>query len=249
MTTYLQPSLWFVALRSAVFFCILVTFSVLYYVVVIVPCLCVSPHLRHTITNGWSHCATFLLRVICGVRLSVHGLEHLAANTAAFFFVRHESALETLVLKTIVPSAVFVLKQELLAIPIIGTGLRFNQSIAIDRDKGKEALRHMQKHVSERLRTGYSVIVFPEGTRTPHHAPGVIKKGSCLLAKGSRMDTHLISHNAGLLWKKHSWLVHSGVVDIQISPAYDFYGQRTTDIAQQIGDFFAQQVRMSADDA
>ena len=80
------------------------------------------------------------MRVICGIRLEVSGLEHIPQG-AALIASRHQSAFDTFVWLTLLPRCCYVFKDELLRIPLFGPLIRVAGMIAVDRDAGGAAIR------------------------------------------------------------------------------------------------------------
>ena len=119
---------------------------------------------RYRIISGWSRLVVRLARVLCGIRWRVEGREHLPAAPSVILS-KHQSAWETLAFQEIFPPQVLVLKRELLWIPFFGWGLALMSPIAIDRAKGRAALRDIARRGKERLAQGFWVVIFPEGTR------------------------------------------------------------------------------------
>jgi len=173
---------------------------------------------RYRVISGWSRIAVWLLKVVCGVRWSVEGREHLPKEPAVIL-AKHQSAWETLAFQQIFPPQVHVLKRELLWIPFFGWGLALMSPIAIDRTRGIKALRAMARKGKERLAQGFWVIVFPEGTRV---APGAKRKyqpGGAWLAAHSGAPVVPVAHNAGRVWPRNSFLKRPGKVTVRIGPA------------------------------
>ena len=173
---------------------------------------------RYRILSSWSRIMLWLLEVVCGVRWSVEGREHLPKEPAVIL-AKHQSAWETFAFQQIFPPQVHVLKRELLWIPFFGWGLAAMSPIAIDRARGIKALRTMARKGKERLAQGFWVIVFPEGTRV---APGTKRRyqpGGAWLAAHSGAPVVPVAHNAGRVWPRNSFLKHPGKVTVRIGPA------------------------------
>jgi 1-acyl-sn-glycerol-3-phosphate acyltransferase len=163
---------------------------------------------------------------LLGIRPKVIGQENMPAEPCVIL-AKHQSAWETMTLQDTVPSGaycVFVLKKELLRIPLLGWGLAAMKMISIDRSAGRDALDQVVTQGRERLQQGFYVIVFPEGTRV---APGQKKRYK---AGGAYLATHVgckvvpIAHNAGELWPRQAFLKNPGTVTVSIGPAFDATG-------------------------
>jgi 1-acyl-sn-glycerol-3-phosphate acyltransferase len=115
---------------------------------------------------GWARAIMRALRRFCGLDWSVSGREHLP-SAAAIVLMKHSSAWETIAQILIFPRQSWVLKQELLRIPLFGWALRKLKPIAIDRKGGATAVQQVLSQGQSRLAEGNCVIIFPEGTRMP----------------------------------------------------------------------------------
>ena len=103
-------------------------------------------------------------RYVLGLRYQVIGKENIPA-TPSVILSKHQSAWETVGLQTIFPPLVFVLKKSLLMIPFLGWAFAAVNMISIDRSAGTDALRQVIDQGRDRLKAGYWVVIFPEGTR------------------------------------------------------------------------------------
>lgn len=175
------------------------------------------------------------VEVFLGIRPKVIGLENMPAEPCVVL-AKHQSAWETMTLQDLVPNgaySVFVLKKELLRVPFIGWALGAMKMISIDRAAGKKALDQVVVQGRERLKQGFYVIVFPEGTRV---APGKTQRYK---AGGAYLATHVgckvvpVAHNAGELWPRQAFLKRSGTVDVSIGPAFDATGLSEQEVNQR----------------
>ena len=211
------------ALRSALFAAALVVITPPYAVLAL--CSWVLPrHARYRIISGWSRCVVWLARSVCGIRWQVEGLEHLPQRPAVIL-AKHQSAWETMAFQLIFPPQVYLLKRELLWIPFFGWGLAAMSPIAIDRSRGRAALRRLAARGAERLAQGFWIVVFPEGTRT---APGRRRRyqlGGAWLAARTHAPVVPVAHNAGLVWPRKSFLKYPGLVTVRIGPVIETAGR------------------------
>jgi 1-acyl-sn-glycerol-3-phosphate acyltransferase len=163
---------------------------------------------------------------LLGIRPRVIGLENMPQEPCVILS-KHQSAWETMALQDYVPKGafcVFVLKKELLRVPLIGWGLGAMKMISIDRSAGKEALDKVVEQGRERLRNGFYVIIFPEGTRV---APGTTKRyksGGAYLATRVGCKVVPVAHDAGEFWPRQAFVKKPGTVTVSIGPAFDATG-------------------------
>ena len=128
-----------------------------------------------------------------------------------------------------VPQA-WVLKRELLWIPIYGWGLAVMQPIAIDRGSAVKSFRQIVAQGSQRLRDGVSVVVFPEGTRTAPGERGKYLPGGAMLAGKSGFPVVPVAHNAGWFWRRKGLLKYPGEIKMVIGPPIHTDGLSTAEI-------------------
>lgn len=172
---------------------------------------------RYRIISGWSWLVIWFSRRILGIHWRIEGSEHLP-RAPAVILSKHQSAWETMAFQMIFPPQVHVLKRELLWIPFFGWGLALMSPIAINRGRGVAALRSIARRGRERLRQGFWVVVFPEGTRV---APGERREyqiGGAWLAAESGAPVVPVAHNAGLFWPRNAFLKRPGTVTVRIGP-------------------------------
>ena len=170
---------------------------------------------RYRIISGWSHIVIWLARVVLGIRYRVEGLETLPRKPVVFLS-KHQSAWETLAFQVFLPPQVLVLKRELLWIPFFGWGLALMSPIAINRSRGTRALKRMVDIGRKRLAQGFSIVVYPEGTRVAPGQRRAYQQGGAWLAVKTGAPVVPIAHNAGLLWPKNAFIKRPGTITVQI---------------------------------
>jgi 1-acyl-sn-glycerol-3-phosphate acyltransferase len=204
-----------------------------FYAVMLLAVSLFPPHTRYRLASGLAYNTMWLLRVICGIRLEVRGAENIPAQPC-IVMCKHQSAWETFALQTVFPDQVWVLKRELLWLPFFGWGLALTSPIAIDRSKGKQAIRQLLEQGRDRLNSGFCVVIFPEGTRMPYGVRGKYKIGGSLLGVSSGAPVVPVAHNAGRFWGRNAFLKHPGTIVMSIGPAIDPKGLKAEEINQRV---------------
>ncbi len=171
---------------------------------------------RYYFITRWSHFFIFWAKITCNLRFSVEGQEHLPLQNA-IVFSNHQSMWETIFMQVLLPPQTWILKRELLSIPMFGWGLKLLQPIAINR-KNFNSVKEVIRQGHERLTLGRWVIIFPEGTRVPPHAIRRYSKSGAALAEATGYPVVPIAHNAGLFWPKGYFIKRSGTVKVVIGP-------------------------------
>lgn len=174
-----------------------------------------EPLTRYRIIAGWAWLNVGAARAICGIRYQVRGHENIPREPC-IILSKHQSAWETLAYQVILPPHVWVLKRELLRVPFFGWGLAMLSPIAIDRGAGRRALRQSLEQGRERLKQGFFIVIFPEGTRVAPGARGTYHAGGAWLAVQTAVPIVPVAHNAGQFWPRNAFLKHPGLVTISI---------------------------------
>jgi 1-acyl-sn-glycerol-3-phosphate acyltransferase len=209
----------FTVLRSTLYTLLQIIITPLYFLIILAA-FPLSPIHRYRITSGWAHIMLFLLRLICGIRYRVIGAEHIP-SAPGIVLSKHQSAWETLAFQQIFPPQVWVLKKELLRVPFFGWGLALTSPIAIDRSSRKAALRQIVEQGKDRLKQGFWIIVFPEGTRIAPGKKGKYGIGGAWLATHTGAPVVPVAHNAGEFWGRNSFLKLPGTITVSIGPPID----------------------------
>lgn len=185
------------------------------------------------IISGWAHSVIWLLKIICGLKHEVTGAENLP-NEPVIFACKHQSAWETIALQTFLPPAAWILKRELLWIPIFGWGLACIKPIAINRGDKKAALRSVIDQGIKAHQQGRNIMIFPEGTRTSYGEQQNYKAGAAKLAIATEAKVVPVAHNAGKYWKRHGITKYPGTIKVAIGKPIDTKGATTVEITQTI---------------
>lgn len=217
-------------LRSLLFELFLIGSSVVYSSLILLLALVAPPTLLARLGRHWARANLAALRLLCNLDYRVQGLGQLP-DEASVVLCKHQSAWETIALRLILPlDQSWVLKHELMRIPIFGWALGLFQPIAIDRSAGRGAMKKLIAKGVDLLNDNRWVIVFPEGTRV---APGARHRygiGGALLAERSGRSVVPIAHNAGHFWGRRSLVKRPGTIDLVIGPTLTSRGQKASDI-------------------
>ena len=128
----------------------------------------------------------------------------------------HQSTWETLAFPGIFPMITWVIKKELLYIPLFGWGIASVDPIALDRKQGKKAIQQLIADGKHKLALGRHVLIFPEGTRIPYEEQHPLKVGGFALAKKAKVSILPVAHDSGRLWPRKGFLKKPGTVQIRI---------------------------------
>jgi len=204
-----------------------------------------APLTRYRLISSYARTMIWLLRVVCGIRHEVRGIENLPKEPC-IVLCKHQSAWETLALQVIFPPQVWVLKRELLWLPFFGWGLAMTSPIAIDRSDGKGAMKQLLRQGRDRLAQGFCVVIFPEGTRVPYGQRGKYKIGGALLAASTGVPVVPVAHNAGRLWGRNAFSKHAGLVTMSIGSPIVTAGRKADEINAEVEAWIENEIRQLA---
>jgi 1-acyl-sn-glycerol-3-phosphate acyltransferase len=219
-------------LRSTLYSLLQVIITPLYFLIILAA-FPLPPIRRYRITAGWAHTMLFLLRLICGIRYQIIGAKHIP-TAPSIILSKHQSAWETLAFQQIFPAQVWVLKKELLRVPFFGWGLALTSPIAIDRSSRKAALKQIVEQGKDRLRQGFSIVIFPEGTRIAPGKKGKYGIGGAWLATHTGAPVVPVAHNAGEFWGRNSFLKLPGTITVSIGEPIDPVGMEPGDLNSRV---------------
>ncbi|SEP01833.1 1-acyl-sn-glycerol-3-phosphate acyltransferase [Nitrosovibrio sp. Nv6] len=220
------------ALRSALYTLLQVVITPFYFLIVFAA-FPLHPLKRYRITSGWAHLMLFLLRIICGIRYRVIGMENIP-HVPSIILSKHQSAWETLAFQQIFPPQVWVLKKELLLVPFFGWGLAMTSPIAIDRSSKKAALKQVVEQGKDRLKKGFCIVVFPEGTRIAPGKKGRYGIGGAWLATHTGAPVIPVAHNAGRFWGRNALIKLPGTITVSIGVPIDPAGMEPADLNARV---------------
>lgn len=189
---------------------------------------------RHALGNGWGRANMFLLKWVCGLTYTLKGAEHIPKG-GSLIMAKHQSTWETMALRGLLPrNQAWVLKRELMWIPVFGWAMAMVQPIAIDRKAGRKAIKQVIDQGKACLAAGRNVIIFPEGTRT---APGERRRygvGGGLLAQKTGVPVVPIAHNAGVFWPRRGLIKHPGTIQVVIGKPIETQGKDAAQIMAEV---------------
>jgi len=161
--------------------------------------------------------ASFCLQIFLSTKIIIKGEENIIKNKKFFIAASHQSMFETFFLQTIFNSPVFILKKELLMIPLFGWYLKKIGSISIKRNKvSKENLSFFSDISKQVNSSDRPLIIFPQGTRLPPEDRVPFKKGSSRIYEELKIACQPIAINSGNTWPKKGSLKINTILTISI---------------------------------
>jgi len=156
-----------------------------------------------------------LLKYVCNITHEIRGVKNIPEHSI-LIAAKHQSAFETFALFYYFPKVIFIHKKQLFLIPVFGLYLKKINMISIDRQGGAKTMREMLKQTKEKIKNGFSIVIFPEGTRKK---PGEIpdyKSGFVGIYNHINAKILPIAVNSGNFWPKDTFIKKPGKIIISI---------------------------------
>ena len=161
--------------------------------------------------------AGFCLKIFLATRIEIKGRENILKNKKFFIAASHQSMFETFYLQTIFNAPVFILKKELLLIPIFGWYLKKIGSISIKRNKvTKDNLGFLNDITKFVINSDRPIIIFPQGTRVLPQERPPFKKGVGRIYDELKITCQPVAINSGYVWPKKGSRRGSKIITISI---------------------------------
>jgi 1-acyl-sn-glycerol-3-phosphate acyltransferase len=217
---------------SLFFTAFLFVWTFLYAIPFVIICAFLPFRRRFALARAYGASVLWVLKWSCGLDYRIEGAPLPAGCHIAFW--KHSSSWETMAMMVVFPRQVWVLKRELLWIPMVGLAVRQMHAIAIDRRAGSSAVTQVVEQGKQRLAEGDWVVIFPEGTRM---AAGETRRyglsGTVLASETGRLIVP-VAHNAGFYWPRRGLLKKPGTVRVVIGPPVDASGRDVRAVNEEI---------------
>jgi 1-acyl-sn-glycerol-3-phosphate acyltransferase len=198
-----------------------IVFNVLFYVNIIVrmiialPAIVLPYSVMLAVLRSYARSSLWLLRVVCGIKVEWRGREKIPSG-ACLVACKHQSLWETFALYVILDDPTFVLKRELMWLPLFGWLARKSGMIPIDRGGRTTALARMVARARAEIARSRQIVVFPEGTRLAPDAEPRYMPGIAYLYSETDLACVPVALNSGLFWPRRSWLRYPGTVLVEV---------------------------------
>jgi len=198
-------------------------FKIFFFLGIIIICIIFLPALffpqKITLLGGkiMGHWAKYCLMFFLSVKIKIIGKENIVNNEKFFIACSHQSMFETFFLQTIFDSPIFILKKELLKIPIFGLYLKKIGSISIERNKTtKKNLGFFDKISNSINNTNRPLLIFPQGTRVLPLEKPKFKKGTGRIYETLKIKCQPVAINSGNVWPKSQPLKTNKTISVSI---------------------------------
>ena len=192
-----------------------------------------SYHTCQKFISQWAIFCIWWLKITVNIKTKVIGQENIL-HSPCIIISNHQSTWETLAFQTIFPPHTWVLKRELLWLPVFGWSLALLNPIIINRGDKLNAIKKVIRQGSDRLKKGISIVIYPEGTRQPYKQLGAYQNGGSAIAKKTGHSIVPVYHNAGKLWAKGSFIKKPGEITVVIGKAISNSDLKPSEVTERI---------------
>ena len=176
--------------------------SILFFGLLLLPVL-ISRKLTRRTVSVWSKSIIFFLKKILKIKI-VFENNFLKDNKGHVIAANHQSAFDTIFFLAAFDKTIYVIKKELIFIPIYGWYAIRLGNIYINRKKKIESVRKLSKNVKNLIKKNYKVVIFPEGTRQPANKIGDMKPGVFLIQEYLKIPVYPVYIDSGGTWPRNS---------------------------------------------
>ncbi|MEB3701886.1 1-acyl-sn-glycerol-3-phosphate acyltransferase [Candidatus Bealeia paramacronuclearis] len=201
-------------LRSLLFDGLLYSWTA-FCVIVFIPTL-ISRRTALWTNNLWAAGVFWLCKHVLGLNYEIKGRENLPQGPY-FIASKHQSAWETMIYHVLLTDAIYVLKKELMWIPLFGWFLKRLDMIPVSRSKKKalQDLRQMLQASDDAVQENRTIVIFPEGTRSKPGFPGTYHAGVAVLYSHLSIPVVPVALNSGLFWPRKGLIKKPGLVTLE----------------------------------
>lgn len=166
----------------------------------------------------WIDFCLWWVKVTCRITHRVKGVENRPAGPV-ILACKHQSSWEALAFHRLFPNAATVLKRELLYIPVVGWAMARAGNIAVERGEGPKALRSLLRQAKAAVAEGRSILIYPEGTRTPIGSSLPYHAGTAALYRQLGVPVVPVALNSGVFWGRRKFIKWPGIIEVEILDA------------------------------
>ena len=200
-------------LLKVFFFNFIFYFSILFFGLLLLPIL-ISRTLTRKTVRFWSKCIIFILTKILNIKITFKN-NYLKDKEGQVIAANHQSAFDTIFFLAAFDKTIYIIKKELIFIPVYGWYAMRLGNIYIDRKKKIESIKKISKSIVGLIKKDYKVIIFPEGTRQPPKKIGVIKPGVFLIQELLKRPIFPVYLNSGETWPRNSFKIKKNNIFIK----------------------------------
>ncbi len=200
-----------------IFFLLIFYSGLIFFLILFIPGLLLPKNIVSTGGKILGYWTEFCLKFIMATKIEIKGAENIINSQKYFVVSSHQSMFETFFLQTIFPNSVFILKKELIKLPLFGWYLKKLGCISIDRNKISRENLNFSEEVGKVINDKDNIlIIFPQGTRKSFDDRTKFKKGFSRIYNDLNIACLPVAINSGKVWPKSGKLVSNQKITVSI---------------------------------
>ena len=200
-----------ILIRSLLFVVVFYLWTALLAIPTIIPAMLGPRRWTTAIFRFWARGIFVQLRLICDIKVELRGREHMPAGRA-IVAPKHQCMFDVFAQFVWLEDSCFVMRKELMRIPVFGQYAWKSEMIVLDREGGSKSLRDMLASARERLKDERTLVIFPEGHRGEPGVAGDYHPGVAGLARDLELPTYPVATNSGVHWPAHGFIRKPGTI-------------------------------------
>ena len=199
---------------------------------------------RYGLTSRYISTLLIILKLLCRIDWKVEG--DILSKKPVIIASNHQGLWESFYLQTLANPLTTIIKKELIYIPFFGWALNLLNPIKINRSKKIQSAKRVMVSGTQKLRNGFSILLFPEGTRKiPGKKVGKFARSAADLAIKNNIDLIPIYHDSGLYWKNKKFIKFPGTVSVIIGAPIE--GKNSSEMTKNLVDWMNKKASMGTE--
>ncbi len=166
----------------------------------------------------WAWLTLWMQHILVGTRYEFRGTEHIPQEGGFILASKHQSSWETYTMVPFLSDPSYILKRELMYVPIFGWFAWKMKVISVNRGKRSEALKEMTATAKQQYESGRQIVIYPEGTRKHAFEEPSYKYGITHMYANANARVLPAGLNSGLFWPRRGWMLHQGTCVLEFLP-------------------------------
>lgn len=169
----------------------------------------------------WAWITLWMQYLIVGTRYDFRGTEHIPKEGGFILACKHQSSWETYTIVPFLSDPSYILKRELMYVPIFGWFAWKMKVISVNRGKKSEALKEMSRTAKQQYEAGRQIVIYPEGTRKFAFDEPTYKYGITHMYTNVNARVLPAALNSGLFWPRRGWMLYKGTCVLEFMPVIE----------------------------
>ena len=173
------------------------------------------------VVKTWAWISLWMQYLIIGTRCEFRGVENIPKTGGFILASKHQSSWETYTIVPFLSDPSYILKRELMYVPIFGWFAWKMKVISVNRGKKNKALKQMNKIAKQQYEDGRQIVIYPEGTRKFINDEPSYKYGITHMYTNMNARVLPAALNSGLFWPRRGWMLHKGTCVLEFLPVIE----------------------------